>query len=156
MLRELINHGGKAAETTYVASVEMKTGMGVVKNIDGTASFPAEATSANIFLVDKERIPTGVNAGKTYLSDYETEFNTVYQGDRVKLPEYDFGEKFATSEYADTLTDDDAGKALHVGTDGKWAVATAPSVYRFMGFYMDAGTHKLAEIDVMKDAITNA
>lgn len=155
MLRELINHGGKAAETTYIASVEMKTGMGVVKNTDGTASFPGKATAANIFLVDKERIPTGANTGKTYLSDYETEFNIVYQGDRVKLPEYDYGEKFATSEYAEGLTDGDIGKVLHVGTDGKWAVATGASVYRFMGFYVDAGTHKLAEIDVMKDTITN-
>lgn len=156
MLRELINHGGKAAETTYTAASDMKTGMGVVKNVDGTASFPTEATSANIFLVDKERIPTGTNTARTNLSDYEDEFNTIKQGDFVKLPEYDFGEKFATSEYADALADSDAGKTLHVGTDGKWAVATAASIYRFEGFYMDAGTHKLAKIAVLKDAVANA
>ena len=156
MLRELINHGGKAAETTYVAASEMKTGMGVVKTIDGTATFPEEATSDNIFIVDKERIPTGVNAGRTNLSDYETEFNTVAQGDRVKLCEYGFGEKFATSEYADGLADGDAGKTLAVGTDGKWAVATDASIYRFEGFYMDAGAHKLAKIAVLRDAVANA
>lgn len=155
MLRELINHGGKAAETTYVAATELKTGMGVIKTVDGKAILPTEATSANIFLVDKERIPTGVNAGRTYLSDYEAEFNTVAAGDRVKLPEYDFGEKFATSEYTG-LEDGDAGKTLHVGTDGKWTVATAASIYRFEGFYMDAGSHKLAKIAVLKDAVANA
>ena len=154
MLRELINHGGKAAEATYVAATELKTGMGVVKNADGTCSLPEAATSKNIFLVDKEHIPTGVNAGRTYLSDYEDEFNTVAQGDRVKLPEYDFGEKFATSEYTG-LTDSDIGKAVEVGTDGKWVVASAASIYRFEGIYMDAGTHELAKIAVMKDAITN-
>ena len=156
MLRELINHGGKAAETTYIAASDMKTGMGVVKNIDGTASFPAEATSANIFLVDKERIPTGTNTSRTYLSDYEEEYHTIAEGDFVKLPEYDFGEKFATSEYDTAITDDDAGKTMHVGTDGKWAIATAASIYRFEGFYMDAGTHKLAKIAVLKDAVANA
>lgn len=156
MLRELINHGGKAAETTYVAATELKTGMGVVKTVDGKAALPSEATADNIFLVDKERIPTGINAGRTYLSDYEAEFNTVAAGDRVKLPEYDFGEKFATSEYATALAEGDIGKTLHVGTDGKWAVATDASVYRFEGFYMDAGAHKLAKIAVLRDAVVNA
>ena len=155
MLRELINHGGKAAETTYIAASAMKTGMGVVKNVDGTASFPAEATSANIFLVDKERIPTGLNASRTNLSDYEEEFNTITEGDCVKLPEYDFGEKFATDQYDAAITEADAGKTLHVGTDGKWAIATAASIYRFEGFRMDAGTHKLIAIAVLKDAVAN-
>lgn len=155
MLRELINHGGKSAEATYVAATELKTGMGVVKNIDGTCSVPASATSKNIFLVDKARIPTGVNTGRTYLSDYEPEFNEIAQGDRVKLPEYDFGEKFATSEFTG-LSDGDAGKTLAVGTDGKWMIAEEASVYRFEGFYMDAGAHKLAKIAVLKDAVANA
>ena len=155
MLRELINHGGKAAETTYVAAVELKTGMGVVKTVDGKAALPTKATAANIFLVDKERIPTGANAGRTNLSDYEAEFNTVAAGEHVKLPEYDFGEKFATSEYAADLKDSDAGKTLHVGTDGKWAVAAEASAYRFEGFYMDAGAHKLAKVAVLKDAVVN-
>lgn len=156
MLRELINHGGKAAEATFVAATELKTGMGVIKNIDGTCSVPAEATSANIFLVEKARIPTGVNTGRTYLSDYEPEFVTVAKGDRVKLCEYDFGEMFGTDQFAEGLTDGDAGKTLHVGTDGKWAVADAASIYRFRGFIMDAGRHQMAQIEVLKDAVANA
>lgn len=155
MLRELINHGGKAAEATFVAATELKTGMGVIKNIDGTCSVPAEATSANIFLVEKARIPTGVNTGRTNLSDYEPEFVTVAKGDRVKLCEYDFGEVFGTDQFAG-LTDGDAGKTLHVGTDGKWTVATAASIYRFRGFIMDAGRHQMAQIEVLKDAVANA
>lgn len=156
MLRELINHGGKAAEATYIAATELKTGMGVVKNIDGTCSVPTEATSANIFLVEKARIPTGVNTARTNLSDYEEEFVTVYKDVPVKLCEYDFGEVFGTDQFADGLTDGDKGKTLHVGTDGKWAVATAASIYRFRGFYVDAGRHQLAEIEVLKDAVANA
>lgn len=154
MLRELINHGGKAAEATFVAASDLKTGMGVVKNVNGTCSVPAEATSANIFLVEKARIPTGVNAGRTNLSDYEDEFVTVAKGDHVKLCEYDFGEMFGTDQF-NGLTDGDAGKTLHVGTDGKWAVATAASIYRFRGFIMDAGRHQMAQIEVMKDAVAN-
>lgn len=154
MLRELINHGGKAAEATFVAASELKTGMGVVKNIDGTCSVPAEATSANIFLVEKARIPTGINAGRTNLSDYEPEFVTVAKGDRVKLCEYDFGEVFGTDQFVG-LVDGDAGKTLCVGTDGKWTVATEASVYRFRGFVMDAGRHQMAQIEVLKDAVAN-
>ena len=155
MLRELINHGGKAAEATYVAATEMKTGMGVVKNIDGTCSFPAEPTSANIYLVEKARIPTGVNTGRTNLTDYEDEFVTVYKDAHVKLNEYDFGEVFGTDQFADGLTDGDKGKTLHVGVDGKWAVAATASKYMFNGFYMDAGRHKMAEIAVLRDAVAN-
>lgn len=155
MLRELINHGGKAAEATYIAATELKTGMGVVKNVDGTCSVPAKATAANIFLVEKARIPTGLNTGRTNLSDYEDEFVTVYKDALVKLNEYDFGEVFGTDQFAATLTDEAKGKTLHVGTDGKWDVATGASVYRFRGFYMDAGRHQMAEIEVLKDAVTN-
>lgn len=156
MLRELINHGGKAAEATYIAASDLKTGMGVIKNIDGTCSFPAEASSANIYLVEKARIPTGINTGRNNLSDYEEEFVTVKKGDRVKLCEYDFGEVFGTDQFADALADGDAGKTLAVGTDGKWAVASAASIYRFRGFIMDAGRHKMAQIEVLKDAVANA
>lgn len=154
MLRELINHGGKAAEATYIAASELKTGMGVVKNVDGTCSVPTEATSANIFLVEKARIPTGVNTGRTNLTDYEEEFVTVAKGDHVKLNEYDFGEVFGTDQFTG-LTDGDAGKTLAVGTDGKWTVATAASIYRFRGFIMDAGRHQMAQIEVLKDAVAN-
>jgi len=155
MLRELINHGGKAAEATFVAAAEMKTGMGVIKNVDGTCSFPSEPTAANIFLVEKARIPTGINAGRVNLSDYETEFVTVAKGDRVKLCEYAFGEVFGTDQFAEGLADGDAGKTLHVGVDGKWAVAEAASAFRFRGFIMDAGRHKMAQIEVLKDAVAN-
>ena len=106
--------------------------------------------------MEKARIPTGINAGRTNLSDYEPEFVTVAQGDRVKLCEYDFGEVFGTDQFADALADGDAGKTLAVGTDGKWAVASAASIYRFRGFIMDAGRHKMAQIEVLKDAVANA
>lgn len=155
MLRELITNSHKAAETTYSAATAMATGMGVVKNIDGTCSFPSSASCANIFLVDKERVPTGVNAARIDMSDYDAEFNTIAAGDKVKLMQYSAGEKFATSAYASGLTAADAGKTLAVGTDGVWAIATEASIYRFEGFYTDAGSHILAKIAVLDTAIAN-
>jgi len=155
MLRELITHSHKAAETTYTAAADMSTGMGVVKNVDGTCSFPSEVTGVNLYLVDKERIPTGINAGRVNLSDYEPEFNTVAQGDKVKLPHYGAGEKFATSEFTD-LTDDMKGQMVGVGSDGKWVVATGDSIYRFEGIYKDAGVHDLAKILVLDFPVANA
>lgn len=156
MLRERITHQQKAADTYLKAAADMVTGMGVVKDeVAGTFKFPTAATSANIYLVDKERIPTGINAARTDMSDYDEDYTTVKEGEYAKLPRYDAGERFSTDQYATTLTDAAIGKTLHVGTDGKWAQATAASVYKFVGWHDDAG-HKLADIVVLDTAVANA
>lgn len=154
MLRERITHSHKAAETIYKAAADMVTGMGVIKNDDGTFSAPAAATSANIYWLDKERIPTGINAARVNMSDYDEDYTTVKKDEFGKLMQYGPGERFATDAYATALTDADAGKMVEVGTDGKVAVATAASIYKFKGFYNDAG-HELADIEVLDTAVSN-
>lgn len=155
MLRELITHGKKAVEAAYKADVAMATGMAVVKNrADKTAELPAKETADNLFFVQKQRIPTGRNAGVAEHSDYDTEFNTVAQGELVTLPQYDRGETFAIDAVTG-LTDADKDKVLAAGTDGKLKVATIPSRYLYCGEYNDAG-HKLAKIEVLETAITNS
>jgi len=155
MLRERITHQHKAADTYLKAAANMVTGMGVVKDeVTGTFKFPTAATSANIYLVDKERIPTGINAARTDMSDYDEDYTAVKKNEFAKLPRYDAGERFATDQYATALTDAAIGKTLAVGADGKWAVATADSVYKFVGWFDDAG-HKLADIAVLDTAVAN-
>lgn len=155
MLRERVTHFHKAAETIYKAAADMTTGMGVVKMDDGTFAFPAAATCANIFWLDKERIPTGINAARVDMSDYDVDFVTVKKDEFGKLMQYGPGERFATDAYATALTEADAGKTVAVGTDGKVAVATAASIYKFKGFYDDAG-HILADLEVLDTPVANS
>lgn len=155
MLRELITHAQKAAESTYTAASAMKTGMAVIKNVDGTASFPTAETAANLYFTQKERVPSGINAARTNMSDYDEDFNTIAEGDKVVLCQYAAGEKIAIDGVG-TLTEADKGKVLMAGTDGKLVVSTVASVYRYEGTYNDAGGHTLAKILVLDTAEENA
>ena len=153
MLRELITHSHKAAESTYKAKVAMETGMAVQKNFkDGTADLPAADTSANLFFVHKERIPTGINASRTNMSDYDADFNKVAEGEFVVLYSFDAGEQFAVGAYDTSLTDESKGKPLCAGADGKLKLATAASKYVFTGLFNDAG-HVLCGVEVMADPV---
>lgn len=153
MLRELQTIIHKPADAMNKSAEDVViTGMGVIKNADGTFEFPAAATGADIFLVDKERIATGMMAGYDgQLSDYYEEFVTVKGGEFAKLIKYVAGERFAT----DQVTGLDAlvpGKALEVGADGKWVAATGKSIYIFKGQYLDCGKYPMALIEVSDTA----
>ena len=156
MLREIITHSHKAAESTYKAGAPMTTGAAVVKDVAaGVAKFPTEATAANLYFVHKERIPTGINASRTNMSDYDEDYNTVAEDEPVVLYSFDAGEQFATDAFAASLSESDIGKTLAAGTDGKLAVATTTSKYLYKGVYQDAG-HALCWVEVLNDAVTNA
>ena len=157
MLREIMTHSHKAADATYKADAAMRTGMGVVKNFtDHTADLPTAASSANLFFVQKARVPKGVNAALTNMSDYHEDFNAVEEGELVVLYSFDAGEQFATDAAVTTLTDSDIGKALAVGTDGKFALAakSTSSHYVYRGKYNDAG-HILCWVEVMDTPVAS-
>lgn len=158
MVREIMVHEGKMAPADCKAGAAVATGMGVVVDrATKTFALPAAATSSEIFVVHKERIPTGVYAGIENLSDYFEQFNSVAQNELAPLWKYEAGDVFAVDQYASALADADKGKRVLVGTDGKWAVATstATSQYKFVDWYMDNG-HKLAKIEVCDVAIANS
>lgn len=155
MLRELQVTKDKPANAMYKSGEDdvVITGMGVVKKeATGTFEFPASATAADIFLVDKERIATGYKAGIENLSDYDEEFVEVKPGEFAKLIAYYVGERFATDQVTglDALVADT--DRLAVGADGKWAKATAASKYIFKGIYKDADKHDCALIEVSDTA----
>lgn len=154
MLREIMINEQKAVPAIYKAAAALKTGMGVVIDLaTETADVPSAASSADIYLVDKERVPTGANAARVNFSDYEEEFNTVAKDELVKLHHYCAGEQFATDQFTGTI---EVGEAVEVGTNGKWAKATAASVYVCADpAHMDAG-HTLLRIIVKDTAVTNA
>lgn len=158
MLRELQTIIHKPADAMNKSAEDVViTGMGVVKNAaNGTFEFPAAETAADIFLVDKERIATGIMAGyEGSLSDYYEEYITVKAGEYAKLIKYVAGERFATDQVADietTIAGWTAGDRLAVDATGMWVKASKPSIYVFKGKYVDCGKYTMALIEVSDTA----
>lgn len=156
MLRELQVTKDKPANSMYKSGEEkIITGMAVVKNESSkTFEFPTSAdTSADLFFVDKERVPSGANAAIENMSDYDEDFVTLAEGEFGKLIAYYPGERFATDQYTEADLETDV--RVSAGTDGKLAKATNASKYIFKGFYDDNG-HKLAIIEVSDTSVANS
>ena len=157
MIRDMRRNGAQPKDTMHKAGVEMSTGMCVVIKNETEVVLPTSETSANVYVVTKERYPSGINAARTNMSDYDDDFVKVAKGEFVGLERYIDGEKFATdqfkaNDFQDGSIADLKGKSVAVGTDGKWMKATAPSKYVFENVYMDNG-HKLVMIRVESDAV---
>lgn len=152
MLRELQGNVAKNVPAEYTAKVDMMTGMGVqIDSKDGVLTLPETATAENVYFLEKERVAEGVYAGVTDLSDYFEQFVTVKAGEFAKaVPPYT-GEIYGTDQYDAALTEDDIGKTLAVGTDGKWSAAASASRFELIGFQQDGG-HSLAKIRVLDTA----
>ena len=132
MIRDMRRNGAQPKDTMHKAGVEMITGMGVVIKNETEVVLPTSETSANVYVVTKERYPSGINAARTNMSDYDDDFVKVAKGEFVGLERYTDGEKFATdqfkaNDFQDGSIADLKGKPVAVGTDGKWMKATAPS-----------------------------
>lgn len=157
MLRELQVTKDKPANSMYKAGEEkIITGMAVVKNeTDKKFEFVAAETATDLFFVDKERIPTGLNAARGDMSDYDQNFTELEEGEFGKLITYLPGERFATDQFKDSLT---VGDRVSADVDGKLKKATATTVlskYIYKGEFNDNG-HKLAIIEVSDAAVANA
>ena len=157
MLRELQVIKDKPAIASYKAGeTTISTGMAVVKNeTDKTFEFASAETAADLYFVDKERIPTGVNAARGDISDYDADFTTLKENDFGKLINYLPGERFATDAYVETGIA--AGVRLSANTAGKIvkAATTVASKYVCGGFYTDNG-HKLVIVEVSDTVGKNA
>lgn len=161
MLRDLIINGAKAPDAMHKAKVALVTGMAVVKEdsvTDKFANISSTETVADIYFVDKERIPTGINTAKGDMSDYDEDFVNIKANEFVTLDKYIPGERFATDQFDTTsITDSTAIDSRISFKSGKAQVATATSVlstYVFKGFHNDNG-HKLAIIEVSDTAKAN-
>ena len=160
MIRDMRRNGAQPKDTMHKAEVAMVTGMGVVIKDATTVALPSVETASNIYVVTKERIPTGINTARVDMSDYDEDFVNIKAGEFIGLERYTDGEKFATDQFkaGDFGEGAVAGFAVSVGVDGKWqkaTVSTMPSKYVFDGFHNDNG-HKLVMVRVEADAIKNA
>lgn len=162
MLRELRTNGAKAASTMYRAETEMNTGMGVVKKetaLNKMIGFPIEETAENLYFVNKENLPTGLNCARGEMSDYDDNFVKIVSNELIKIEKYTEDEKFITDQYvaADFTEDTPTGFVISVGTDGlvKKASDSITSRYEYCGLYKDNG-HTLVIIEVLDTPRTNA
>lgn len=158
MLRDFITNGAKASNAMYKAKVNMTTGMAVVKeetDVDKFVNITEQETVADIYFVDKERVPTGINCAKGDMSDYDPDFVQIKANEPVTLDTYHFGEKLGTDQYDETITNN-----LAIGTrisfkNGKAMKSTIPSQYVFRGFHNDNG-HMLVQIGISDTVVANA
>lgn len=157
MLRSIFEHSGKSAKANIKADVDLATGMGIV--IDGTtAKLPSAETANDIYVANKARVLSGIDAGRTEVSDYLASFNTVEKGEFLVAENFDFGEEFATDQYkAEDMVAGNKGKRVSVGTDGKWMIATSSvdSKYVFVDTYTDNGK-VLARIGISDTVAQNS
>ena len=154
MIRDMRRNGAQPKDTMHKAAVAMVTGMGVVIKDATTVELPAAETATNIYVATKERVPSGYNAARKDMSDYDPDFVNIRAGEFIGLERYTDGEKFATDQFvADDFGDDEvAGFGVAVGADGKWMKATVASKYVFDGIHNDNG-HKLVMVRVEADAV---
>ena len=158
MIRDISRNGAQPKDTMHKAEVAMVTGMGVVIKDATTVKLPASETASNIYVATQERVPHGVNAARTDMSDYDEDFVNIKEGDFLGLENYTDGEKFATDQFkAEDFESVSDGMAVSVGTDGKWqkAATTVASKYVYEKDFNDNG-HKLIIIRVEKDAVKNS
>lgn len=155
MLREFQSKNGKNVPADYKAKVKMVTGMGVVMDrANKEVNFPVAATADDIYIVNKARIPTGINCARTDMSDYDDNFVNVAAGESIKLETYTNPESFGTDAKGSAVN---KGKVLAVGADGLWVNAGADvmSKYLYVKDYDDNG-HILMKIDVLDTPIKNS
>lgn len=155
MIRELQVTKDKPANSMYKSGEEkIVTGMAVIKNeANKTFEFASAETAADLFFVDKERVPSGINAARGDMSDYDEDFTTLKENEFGKLIAYYAGERFAVDQYVESELVE--GVRVSAGVDGKLAKSTIASKYVFKGFFDDNG-HKLAIIEVSDTAVANA
>ena len=139
MLRDLKYGLNKPVLATYSAAKAMKTGVAVViDDSKGTFDYPAAATGANLYFVDKERVATGYKSG-------------IKKGELAKLKKYVAGDEFAT----DATGTPTAGKTVDFGSDGSITDSAKGSIYLYVGEYNDAG-HTLKKIRVLDTVQANS
>lgn len=161
MLRDFRINGAKAPDAMHKAKTEMVTGMAVVREDTTTDKFVKVTdteTVADILFVDKERVPTGVNAARGDMSDYDPDFVNIKANEMVTIDKFAVDETLGTDQFVDT----DFTESTSIGTrvsfkDGKAmkATSTVASPYVFEGLYKDNG-HTLIQIRVSDTAAKNA
>ena len=139
MLRNRIVNGQKATDATYVAHADLKRGMGVAKDANGKTKFAEAGKMTNIFVVDRDNLPEGIES--LYTDRPDVYFDNIKEGAYVLLRPYVVGESFYTDQFvADAEAD---GTDITAGADGKWCQTQGGSKFISRGTETVAGVKML-------------
>ena len=159
MLRVLQIVNVKNVDAQYKAGVALKRGMFVNKDYaEKEVILPVTASVAEIYLVDRGLVnETTAAAGGAIQTDYDELLETIKEGEFVNTMALVTGERYAVDAYSGDDADLVAGKYLVVSTaedatQGKLVTSPlgAKSNFRSLGYYMDAGTHKLLAFEFVQ------
>lgn len=154
MLRDLqsfivnVNGMNKAAK-------DIKRGT-FVNKVEGTRTFDLPTDVDDLYVLDKDiEVTKSIAMGEEF-SDYDEEQEIVKSGEFGQLIKLQRGVRKATSEYSGADADVAADKYLTVSvatddTQGKLIPSpeNAKTNIKSLGYYMDAGTHKLLAFEII-------
>ena len=140
MLKNRIVNGQKASDATYVAHADLVRGMAVVKGTAGKTAFVSATTDVNVFVVDRDNIPSGVDCA--YADRPDVKFDNIKTGETLILRAFVAGESFYTNQYATGVETD--GTAVGVDKNGKWVAHSTGTKYVSRGVVSVAGENMLA------------
>jgi len=151
MLRDLMVKSKVCVNGHCQSDEAMETGKAVVRTSTGFA-YPSSATSAELFFVQKSRVPVGLETSKREFSDYDSSFSSVANDDYIAATKYGVDAMFGTDAIATIVAR--PGYAVMANTDGDLVYATSASRYVCEGIKDDCG-HDLLKIHVLDTAKTN-
>jgi len=151
MLRDLIVKSKVCVNGYCQSDEDMKTGKAVVRTSTGFA-YPSSAEVAELFFVQKARIPVGFETAKSEFSDYDTGLSAVANDDYIVATKYGVSDMFGTDAIANVVAR--PGYAVMANTDGDLVYATSASKYICEGVEDDCG-HDLLKIYVSDATKTN-
>ncbi len=152
MLRDLMVHAKTCVNGYCQSDSAMETGKAVIKTSTGFA-YPSSATSAELFFVQKARIPIGINAARNEFSDYNANFTGIANDEYITATKYGVGDIFSTDAIATIAPR--TGYAVMANTDGDLVYATSASKYLCESVYDENG-HTALKISVLDTAKTNS
>ena len=140
MLRNRIVNGQKASDATYVAHTDLKRGMGVIKGTAGKTAFATNGAMWNVYVVDRDNLPEGVES--LYTDRPDVYFDDIKEGAYVILRPYVVGESFYTDQFVANAEAD--GTYVTPGADGKWCEGGEDG-----GRFMSRGTEIVAGVKML-------
>lgn len=136
------------ADFTINAANGARTGYAVTVSNAAAKTVGLAEGDANLFILDKEPIPTGINAAYKNMPLSHEDFNTYANGDYVELVKFHAGEVFAVDANAIANVNAFVNANYVTANAGQWAVSANATKYSPTGNTTMVGATKLYQIAV--------
>src|SRR5690606_8700553 len=151
MYRNLQNFFNKNANAMFFASEDSVRGRLVTADYESGTFSNAATPTDDLYVLDKEQIPSGVNVVFNYVSDYDAQFEDVKQGEYGILIKHVAGERFSTDQFVAGVYAEGDYLTCASGADaGKFtkAAADTKTKFKYAGTVTENG-HELIKVQVV-------